>query len=124
MKSKNDESLKKISSVFLNRRDSLALNQNIRAIVLIRSSETHKSSRRRQNYSDRHTAIDIMQKSVQKALRDVDHILKSFDGKRLVDSPNALGFIPVETSAAGIRALAGSKWVKAIMEDQQIVPNL
>jgi hypothetical protein len=53
-------------------------------------------------------------------LPDLDHILERFDGKRLGTSLDALGCIPVETTAEGIYALAASKHVKAILEDQPI----
>jgi hypothetical protein len=38
----------------------------------------------------------------------------------LSKSPNALGSLTVETTAAGVSALARSKWVKAVVEDQPI----
>jgi hypothetical protein len=64
--------------------------------------------------------IDDNRKSAEAALPDIDGILKRFNGKRLATSPDALGCIPVETTAAGITALAASERVKAILEDQPI----
>ena len=51
---------------------------------------------------------------------DIDEILKKHDGRRLARRPDALGSLPVETTAAGIRALARSRWVQAVFEDQPI----
>jgi hypothetical protein len=53
-------------------------------------------------------------------MTDIDSILKRHDGRRLARRPNALGSMPVETTAAGIKALASSRWVQAILEDQPI----
>jgi hypothetical protein len=43
-------------------------------------------------------------------------------GERLTDDVDVLGSITVETTAEGIKALAASEHVKAILEDQSI-PN-
>ena len=51
-----------------------------------------------------------------------DDILTRYDGKRLATSADALGCVPVETVAAGIKALAESEQIEAILEDQPIKP--
>jgi hypothetical protein len=69
---------------------------------------------------NRQATIKAMRKSGEQALPDIDRILARFDGKRLAAKPDALGSIPVETTAAGVIALAASEHVKAILEDQAI----
>ena len=64
--------------------------------------------------------MEASRKSAERALTDIDAILKRHDGRRLARRPNALGSVPVETTAAGIKALASSRWVQAILEDQPI----
>ena len=55
------------------------------------------------------------------ALDSIDKILAGHDGKRLANGAGSLGTVPVETTAEGIRALAESDQVKAILEDQKVV---
>ena len=61
-----------------------------------------------------------MKESARDALSGVDDTLERLGGRRLADSPDAFGAVAVEATAAAIRALARSKKVKAIMEDQSI----
>jgi hypothetical protein len=56
----------------------------------------------------------------RRALADIDRILHDQGGSRLSKSPNALGSLTAETTAAGVSALARSPWVKSVMEDQPI----
>ena len=44
------------------------------------------------------------------------------DLRRLADEPNPLGYLAVETTPDGIRALAQSRGVRAILEDQAVRP--
>jgi hypothetical protein len=53
-------------------------------------------------------------------LADLDEILNDFEGKRLVSAPDALATVPIETTPAGIEALAAPAKVKAVLEDQRI----
>jgi hypothetical protein len=46
--------------------------------------------------------------------------LKRHHGKRLKSEIDALGAVPVITTATGINALTGSEHVKAIIEDQAL----
>ena len=50
----------------------------------------------------------------------VDEVLARFGGRRLSDAPDALGSLPVETTCAGIHALAECDGVSAVLEDQPI----
>jgi hypothetical protein len=88
--------------------------------VLLRTGQTSSRSGKRQSRSEREAAVKAARKSAERALPDIDSILKRHDGRRLARRPNALGSMPVETTAAGIKALASSRWVKAIVEDQPI----
>jgi len=111
----------KISSEFAARLDGFGPKQKVRAIVLLRAKGGGKATRGRQSRTERRAAIEAMRKSAEQGLGDVDRILERFDGQRLT-SPDALGSIAVETTAAGIKALAASEWVKIIIEDQKIYP--
>ena len=114
----------KISSEFAARLDSLAPQQKIRAIVLLNAKNTGKSTRYRQSRAERQAAIKVIRKSAEQALDYIDGVIERFGGQRLAESPDALGSIPVETTAAGINALAESEKVRAILEDQAIYPLL
>jgi len=50
----------------------------------------------------------------------IDAILRDNGGRRLGDEPTALGTIAVETTANGVRALAESEHVAAILDDQPV----
>ncbi|MBI3988994.1 MAG: hypothetical protein HY347_05195 [candidate division NC10 bacterium] len=110
----------KISPAFKARLDRLGPRQKVRVIVMLRTKDAGKAPGRRRSREDRQAAIEVIRKSAEQALIDIDKILERFDGRRLATSPDALGSIPVETTAAGITALATSEHVKAILEDQPI----
>ncbi len=110
----------KISPEFVARLDRLGPRQKVRAIVLLHARGAEKSGGQRQSRAQRKAAIEAMHKSAERALGDIDEILTRCGGQRLAESPDALGSIPVETTAAGVNALAASEWVKAILEDQVI----
>lgn len=114
----------KISSEFAARLDGLAPQQMNRVIVLLNAQKTGKSTGHRQSRAERQAAIEVIRKSAEQALDYIDGVLERFGGKRLAESPDALGSIPVETTAAGINALAESEKVRAILEDQTIYPLL
>jgi hypothetical protein len=79
-----------------------------------------KTSARRPSRVSRQATIAIIRQSAEPALLEIDRILERFDGQRLAASADALGCVPIETTAAGITALAASEHVKAILEDQPI----
>ena len=70
----------------------------------------------------------IAKKSAVAACRciaGISGVLELHGGRCLADAPDALGAVPVETTVAGIKALAASKHVKAILEDQPVsLPSL
>ena len=114
----------KISPEFAVRLDSLGSQQKIRAIVLLSAKNNGRAIAQRQSSAERQAAIEAIRKSAEEALGDFDYILERFSGQRLAKRPDALGSISIETTAAGIHALAESEWVKAILEDQKIYPIL
>jgi hypothetical protein len=114
----------KISPQFAARLKRLKPEEKIRAVVMLRPNGSESPFMRGKG-RNRQTLIDTVRQATNTILPDLDEILAPFGGKRLAMSVNALGTIPVETTAAGINALAGSEHVKAILEDQPIaLPKL
>ena len=111
---------KKISREFATRLDRLAEDERVRAVVLLRAKGTAEPSGKRQSPEERAVAVEAMRRSAERAVGDVDQVLAQFGGRRLAKKPDALGSIPVETTADGIRALASSRRVQAILEDQPL----
>jgi hypothetical protein len=111
---------KKISAQFSARLARLEPGDKVRAFLLLRVGGPGSRSGRRQTRAEREEAVKAFRKSSGQALDDLDKILKKHDGRLLARRPNALGSLPVETTAAGIRALARSRWVQAVFEDQPI----
>jgi hypothetical protein len=121
MTHKNDNHQKaKISPELTARLARLAPRQKVRVILVLRTEDTGKDLRQRQSRAEREAAIDAVRKAAEPALIDIDRILERFDGKRLAVDVDALGCIPVETTATGITELAASGRVKAVLEDQSI----
>lgn len=117
---KGKSTKQKISPDFAARLGRLGSQEKVHAIVLLRTRDTDASTSKRPSRDEREARIQATIKSAEQALSDIDDILARFDGRRSADSPDALGSIPVETTKAGIKALASSRWVKAILEDQEI----
>ena len=111
---------KKISSEFSARLARLGPRDKVHAFVLLRTGGTGDRSGNRQGRAEREAAVEAARRSAERALTDIDGILEQHDGRRLARRPNALGSMPVETTAAGVKALASSRWVQAILEDQPI----
>jgi len=110
----------KISPEFSTRLARLKPQQKIRAMVMLRIDVPGETPARRQSRTERQAAIERLRQSCLPALTQIDDILAHYSGKRLAAQVNALGAVPVETTAAGIRALAASDQVKAILEDQAV----
>jgi len=111
---------KKISPEFAARLEHLGPREEVRAIVLVRTSGAQGPTDAPQSREGRKAAVKATRRSAEQAMEDIDGILARFHGQRLADHPDALGSLPVETTAAGIKALTSSQWVQAIMEDQPI----
>lgn len=118
MKSEARTRNSKISTAFSARLDRLGPSEKVRAVVMLHCDQ--KPSGRRQSQKERQAAIETLRQSASEALIGVDDILKRFGGQRLANAPDALGSVPVETTAAGIKALASLENVKVILEDQRI----
>jgi len=116
--SKNKPQKNKISSEFSARLDCLDSQQKVRAIVLLHTNAAG-APKWRQSRADRKAAISEIRKSAEEGLTEIDEILGHYDGKRL-SGVNALGSTLIETTAAGIIALAASEHVRAILEDQPV----
>ena len=94
--------------------------QKVRAIVLLRSDNSAGTAGRRGSSHQRQAAIEAARRASEPGLREIDRILDRHKGTRLATHADVLGSIPVETTAAGVSALASSEHVRAILEDQPI----
>lgn len=120
MAGKSTSRSKKISREFAARLARLEPGEKVRAVVLLHTKGAAGAPGKRQSPEERAAAVEAVRKSAERALNDVDELLAQFDGKRLAKKPDALGSIPVETTAEGIRALTSSRRVKAVLEDQPL----
>ena len=110
----------KLSPEFRARLNGIGPEHKVRAIVVLEIKDASGSSGKRQTRAERKAALETVRKSASAALAQIDKTLEPFGGQRLSGTPNALGSILVEASAAAVMALAESKYVKAILEDQPI----
>jgi hypothetical protein len=110
----------KISPAFAARLARLKPQQKVRAMVMLRVDGSGETPARRQSRAERQAMIERIRQAAGPALVVVDEILDHYNGKRLAASVNALGAVSVETTAAGIHALAASEQVKAILEGQAV----
>ncbi|MEK7399373.1 MAG: hypothetical protein AAB116_20730 [Candidatus Poribacteria bacterium] len=110
----------KISNEFDTRLKRLKTKEKVRAIVLLNIKDIDKSNGKRQNRTERLSTIEAIRKASMQTLDGVEEILNRFDGRLLTDYPDALGSIHVEITADGIKALAESDCVRAIIEDQKV----
>jgi len=110
----------KISPAFNARLGQLDPRDEVRAIVLLRAEHTEGPPEGRPSKAARKEKMRSIRESLVDVLPDIDRILKQHRGKRLASGIDALGAIPVVTTAAGINALAASEHVKAVLEDQGI----
>ena len=115
----------KISPQLRQRLDNLGAGDTITAIVMIRTPHHDQGpEKRRERRTEKRLprlarqalAADVIE-AARAALGEIDDILAHHDGERLGE-PNALAAIPVETTRAGILALAESRHVTAIVEEQ------
>jgi hypothetical protein len=112
----------KISPEFSHRLGRLQPRDKVRAIVMLRAEGNGAARARRPSRAERQAAAKMFSRSAEAVLPEIDRILERFDGHRLAEHPNAVGAIPVETTADGVIALAGADCVKTILEDQNILP--
>ena len=112
----------KISPEFSLRLGRLQPRDKVRAIVMLRAEGNGVARARRPSRAERQAAAKMISRSAEAVLPEIDRILERFEGHRLAEHPNAVGAIPVETTADGVIALAGADCVKTILEDQNILP--
>jgi hypothetical protein len=110
----------KLNPEFAARLDRLAPHQKVRVVVLLESKGVENLDRKRQSRLERQSTIQSFRESAAQSLANIDEIIQHFEGKLLVDYPDALGSISIEITPAGIEALAKSEAVKAVMEDKSI----
>ncbi|GAB1538656.1 hypothetical protein NUACC21_13190 [Scytonema sp. NUACC21] len=112
----------KISSEFACRLSNLAPQQKVSVIVLLKLENFDEPVNCRLSRAERKATIEGIRNSANKSLGYIRKILQDFGGKQLAESPDALGSIAIEISVAGVKALAASDAVKAVMEEQEIIP--
>ena len=110
----------KIDPGFLNRINSLPANQIIKAILILSDETEYKHPETRPTEQERKTIINLVLKSGEKAMQEINSILQAYGGTKQASSPNALGCLSIATTGAGIKALACLDRVKAVMEDQPV----
>ncbi len=112
---------RKIGPAVLARLAQSKPTQKVRAIVVLNTTRASAAPRgTRPTRNERRAAIDEVRNQASQALPRIDVILSRFGGRRLSDTPTALGTIAVESTPAGIAALCESDSVRAILQDQPI----
>jgi hypothetical protein len=109
----------KISPELASRLRRLEPGHQVR-VVLFLETPPLPAQADRQTPDERRNSVEAIKRSTQRAVATVDRILADHGGERLSKGPTALGSLNVETTAAGVYALARSKWVKSVVEDQSI----
>jgi hypothetical protein len=112
----------KLNPEFAARLTQLEPHQKVRVVVLLQSRGDENLGGKRQSRLERQATIQSLRESATQSLANINEVVQYFDGKLLVDYPNALGAISIEITAAGIDALTKSNDVKAVMEDRSIFP--
>ena len=105
----------KLSDAFEARLRGLKSGAKVRAVVMLERGRPGKSESR-----ERTDQVRRVRESATAVLGEIDSILAQFHGRRFGNEPNALGYVSVETTPAGIRALARSNSVRGILEDQPV----
>jgi hypothetical protein len=106
-----------ISREFSARLAKLKVKQPVRALVMLAADGGLTVPVRR---AQRAALLEHKREAARALLPEIDRILARHNGRRLSEDVDALGSITVETTAAGIKALAASGQVKTILEDQPV----
>lgn len=109
-----------ISREFAERLKDYERDAVVRAAVILNASASRRVSKEPGIRTSRQELIRDTRAAASSVIREIDKVLEKYGGHRLAESVNALGSIPVETTAAGIRALGNIKHIKAILEDQPV----
>jgi hypothetical protein len=111
----------KISAGLQSRLDRMPPGASVRAVVVLNAGGAADSRGRRQSPEERQAAVTRMKAAAAEMLPKLDSVLSKAGGRRVSDSPDALGAVVVEASPSAIRQLAESSSVKAILEDLPLV---
>lgn len=112
----------KVSREFAARLARLAPDARVQAILLLNLPSTDTSGERRPTRAERAAGLATRAEAATQVVAEIDELLALYPGARLAEQPDLLGTLPVTTTADGIAALATSKWVTAIIENQEIHP--
>jgi hypothetical protein len=113
--------MSKLSTEFSARLAKARSKEKVRAVVMLVGPDTPaQPAGARPTREARQATIAAVRSSAEKALEDIDRLLERYGGRRLSEEPTALGTVAIESTPAGISALARSEHVKAILEDQAI----
>jgi hypothetical protein len=104
---------KTISEVFRARLRRMKPDRTLRAIVRLRHEKPALARARAEQ-------VRGVKRSARQGLSEIDSVLALFGGRRLNKEPDALGNVAIETTPAGIRALAEAEHVRAVLEDQWV----
>jgi hypothetical protein len=105
----------KLSDSFASRLDKAQPDSRVRVILLL-----GRPTKGKKRAADRDEQIQRVKESATAALGEVDGILMAHQGRRLESEPSTLGCVTVEATPGGIRALAQSDQVRAILKDQAV----
>ncbi len=109
----------KVSREFAERLRRADKDQLIRAVLMLQTPGLENPSPREARRARRVRAIERKRGSADSALPELDAVLSKHGGRRLA-SVSLLGTVPVETTPAGVDALAALGSVTSIMEDQPV----
>jgi hypothetical protein len=77
-------------------------------------------ARLRRTKPDAMVRVVVMLRRDRAAVREVDAVLARVGGRRVSKRPNVLGYVTVDTTPAGVRALASCEAVRGVIEDQPV----
>ena len=111
----------KISRELAARLDRRKPDELMRAVVMLFIGRPATATGRRALRANREKLLDAREDAVRAALDDIEHVLHRHGGHRIPGTEiGALGSIAVETTPAGIRALAECPGVRTVLEDQTV----
>lgn len=117
----SDSKYPSVSREFAERLKGYKSDAMVRVAVVCDAPARSRATGRPNLRGRRQEIIRETRAAANTAIEKIDKVLDKYGGRRLTESADALGNIPVETTAAGIRALARIKNVKAILEDQPLI---
>jgi hypothetical protein len=110
----------KISAELARRLVQLSPDSMGRAVVLLDTGQSPAAAPGRPSKAARKEIAKAIQIAAGVALAEVDRLLGRSGGRRLASGPDVFGAIAVEAPASALLDLAGSKYVRALLEDQPV----